>query len=54
MAKVTIPFDGKPLSFEVPERNLAEILSPKPSTPLSGLGWGDHTCARRTIRAGTT
>jgi len=37
MAKVTIPFGGQPFSFEVPERNLAEILSPKPSTPLADL-----------------
>jgi nickel-dependent lactate racemase len=37
MAIVTIPFDGNPLSFAVPDRNLAEVLSPKPSTPLSDL-----------------
>jgi len=37
MSKVTIPFDGKPLTFSVPEHNLIEVLSPKPSTPLSNL-----------------
>ena len=38
MATVTVPFDGAPLSFAVPDRNLAEVLSPRPSTPLSDLG----------------
>lgn len=37
MAIVTIPFDGNPSSFAVPDRNLAEVLSPKPSKPLSDL-----------------
>ena len=37
MATVTIPFDGRPVTFDVPDRNLAEILSPKPSTPLNDL-----------------
>ena len=37
MTTVTIPFDGNPSTFAVPDRNLAEILSPKPSTPLSDL-----------------
>ncbi len=37
MATVTIPFDGNPLTFGVPDRNLAEILSPRPSSPLSDL-----------------
>ena len=37
MANVTIPFGGRPVTFGVPDRNLAEILSPKPSTPLSDL-----------------
>lgn len=37
MAMLTIPFDGNPLTFEVPDRNLAEVLSPKPSTPVSDL-----------------
>ncbi|MFO7712951.1 nickel-dependent lactate racemase [Desulfosarcina sp.] len=37
MATVTIPFDGKPATFGVPDRNLAEILSPRPSVPLSDL-----------------
>ncbi|WP_372683461.1 nickel-dependent lactate racemase [Desulfosarcina sp.] len=37
MATVTIPFDGNPVTFGVPDRSLAEILSPKPSTPVSDL-----------------
>ncbi|MGA6925833.1 MAG: nickel-dependent lactate racemase [Desulfosarcina sp.] len=37
MAHVSIPFDGDPLTFEVPDRNLAEVLSPQPSTPLADL-----------------
>lgn len=37
MARVTIPFGGKPLSFEVPDRNLAEVLGPNPSVPLDDL-----------------
>lgn len=37
MANVTIPFDGNPVSFGVPDRNLAEILSPRPSKPISDL-----------------
>lgn len=37
MAIVTIPFDGNPVDFNVPDRNLAEILGPKPSRPLSDL-----------------
>lgn len=37
MTQVTIPFDGKPLTFSVPEQNLIEVLSPKPSKPLSNL-----------------
>lgn len=37
MATVTFPFDGKPYSFEVPDGNLAEVLSPRPSEPLIDL-----------------
>jgi len=37
MASVTIPFDGKPLTFSVPDHNLIEVLSPKTSEPLSDL-----------------
>jgi nickel-dependent lactate racemase len=37
MATVTIPFDGKPLCFEVPDANLAQVLSPHSSTPLRYL-----------------
>lgn len=35
MANVTIPFDGKPLHFFVPDHHLAEVLSPRPSQPLT-------------------
>ncbi|HHD57123.1 MAG TPA: nickel-dependent lactate racemase, partial [Desulfobulbaceae bacterium] len=38
MAKVTIPFDGKPLRFQVPDANLIEVLSPARSRPLIRLG----------------
>jgi len=37
MATVTLPFNGSPLSFEVPDGNLADVLSPRPSTPLADL-----------------
>ncbi len=37
MATVCIPFDGKPLRFEVPEGNLAQVIAPNPSTPLPDL-----------------
>jgi nickel-dependent lactate racemase len=37
MTTVTIPFDGQPLSFEVPEANLAQVLRPNPSTPIHNL-----------------
>ena len=37
MATVTIPFGGKPLNFEVPDRNLALILKPNPCSPLADL-----------------
>jgi len=37
MAEVTIPFDGQPLRFTVPEQNLAEILTPQSSEPLDDL-----------------
>ncbi len=37
MAKVTIPFNGKPLSFEVPDANLIEVLSPRESAPVADL-----------------
>ena len=45
MAIVTIPFDGNPLSFAVPDRNLVEVLSPKPSTPLERSGAGHQSGA---------
>ncbi|MCB2145139.1 MAG: nickel-dependent lactate racemase [Deltaproteobacteria bacterium] len=37
MATVTLPFDGSPVTFGVPDRNLVETLSPRPSTPLRDL-----------------
>ena len=37
MTSVTIPFDGKPLTFSVPEHNLIEVLSPRSSEPLGDL-----------------
>jgi len=37
MATVTIPFGGQPTSFDVPDANLAEVLSPRPSPPLANL-----------------
>jgi nickel-dependent lactate racemase len=37
MSTLTIPFDGKPLSFEVPDANLAQVMQPNPSTPLRNL-----------------
>jgi len=37
MATITIPFGGGPLRFEVPDRNLAQVLKPNPSTPLADL-----------------
>jgi len=37
MATITFPFDGKPYSFQVPDSNLAEVLSPRVSEPLIDL-----------------
>lgn len=37
MARVTIPFESKPYTFEVPDENLAEVLSPHPSSPVGDL-----------------
>ncbi|NTV57507.1 MAG: nickel-dependent lactate racemase [Deltaproteobacteria bacterium] len=37
MAEVTIPFDGKPHRFQVPDRNLAEVLSPKPYPTIAAV-----------------
>lgn len=37
MTVVTIPFGGNPYRFDVPSKNLAQVLSPLPSTPLAGL-----------------
>ena len=37
MTTVTIPFGGVPAEIEIPDRNLAEVLSPKPSRVLPDL-----------------
>jgi nickel-dependent lactate racemase len=37
VAQVSIPFGGKPLFFEVPDANLAEVLSPLESVPVADL-----------------
>ena len=37
MSIITIPFDGKPLDFEVPDGNLAQVITPNPSSPLPDL-----------------
>lgn len=37
MTLITLPFGGRPMGFEVPAPNLAEILSPRPSRPLEKL-----------------
>ena len=34
MTTVTIPFDGKPIGFEVPDANFSQVLRPNPSTPI--------------------
>ena len=42
MATVTIPFGGNPLRFEVPDRNLAQVLKPNASSPLANLDAAIH------------
>ncbi len=37
MAEVTIPFDGKPYRFRVPDKNLAEVLSPRSFASVKNL-----------------
>ena len=37
MAQVSIPFDGKPYTFEVADQNLIEVLSPEESQPVADL-----------------
>lgn len=37
MAQVSIPFDGKPYTFEVADENLIEVLSPVESEPVGDL-----------------
>jgi len=37
MAILTIPFGGEPYELEIPDRNLAEVLSPRPSKTLPDL-----------------
>lgn len=37
MTQVTIPFDGRPHAFDVPDENLIEVLGPRPSEPVVDL-----------------
>lgn len=37
MAILTIPFAGEPRALEIPDRNLAEVLSPRPRAALADL-----------------
>jgi len=37
MATVTIPFGGRPHSFDVPDANLIEVLGPRASAPVADL-----------------
>ncbi len=37
MAILTIPFGGEPYELEIPDRNLAEVLGPKPSRAVPDL-----------------
>jgi len=37
MTQVSIPFDGKPYTFEVADENLIEVLSPVESSPVGDL-----------------
>lgn len=37
MATVTLPFGGKPLDIDIPDRNLAQVLAPNRSTPVADL-----------------
>jgi len=37
MAILTIPFDGEPHELRIPDRNLAEVLGPKPSRAVPDL-----------------
>lgn len=37
MTEVTFPFGDRSLSVDVPDRHLAEVLSPKPTRPLADL-----------------
>jgi nickel-dependent lactate racemase len=50
MAEVTIPFDGKPYRLLVPDKNLAEILSPKPFPTLTNLETEIEKALDRPIR----
>jgi nickel-dependent lactate racemase len=49
MTLVTIPFGGRPIGFEVPAPNLAEILSPHPSRPLENLSTAIEQALERPI-----
>jgi lactate racemase len=37
MARVTIPFDGRPCTIDVPDKNLVEVLGPVQGEPLADL-----------------
>jgi nickel-dependent lactate racemase len=49
MATITIPFGGNPLRFEVPDRNLAQVLKPNASTPLADLDAAIHAALANPI-----
>jgi nickel-dependent lactate racemase len=49
MTTVTIPFGGNPLRFEVPDRNLAQVLKPNASSPLADLDAAIHTALANPI-----
>jgi len=49
MTLVTIPFGNRQLGFDVPDANLAEILSPHPSRPLENLSAAIEEALERPI-----
>jgi nickel-dependent lactate racemase len=49
MATVTIPFGGCPLRFEVPDRNLAQVIKPNVSTPITDLDAAIHAALANPI-----
>jgi nickel-dependent lactate racemase len=52
MTLVTIPFGGRPIGFDVPALNLAEVLSPHPSRPLRKLTAAIEEALERPIGQG--